>query len=330
MYTTISASLFDTRITTSTRIQQFYAGKKVVVTGGAGFIGSSIVELLVQLGAQVTLIDNFSTGTWENIAHVAHAITCITSDITDKDLCIRATQGASIIFHLAAHVSVPQSFEHPYTCHSINVEGTVNLLEAARINGVERFIFSSSSAVYGPRNEPCSESMICNPISPYGMSKLIGELYCKQYSQFFTIKTICLRYFNVHGPRQSEQGAYTGVVKKITTALTRNEPITIYGDGLQTRDFIHVDDVAWANVYCGSLPESYLNGLPINIASGTSVTLLDFIEQLKVGYQYHKPLLFKPARTGDIRFSSANCTRLRELLRLEETAHGELVEPCSE
>ncbi|MCX5922647.1 MAG: NAD-dependent epimerase/dehydratase family protein [Candidatus Dependentiae bacterium] len=287
----------------------FYHNMLVVITGGCGFIGSHLAEKLVDLGARVTIVDDLSTGDLENIKNIKDKVTFINKSIVDKEVCLAATKDAEIIFHLAAFISVPQSLEQPDVCHATNVDGTLNMLEAARINGAKRFVFSSSSAVYGNKNEPCSEEMSCNPESPYGYSKLIGELYCQQYAKNFGINTVMLRYFNVYGERQNPNGAYAGVVAKFAHQIHNNLPITIFGNGLQTRDFTPVARVVDANLRLGMLADS-VPGQIFNIATGHSVTLLELVEQLKKdapGYQF--PVTFMPARQGDIKHSSAQCTK---------------------
>ncbi|MCK5632235.1 NAD-dependent epimerase/dehydratase family protein [bacterium] len=290
-------------------MKQFYHNLPVLVTGGAGFIGSHIVHKLVELGAKVTVIDNLETGFLKNLEPVQNSITFVNKSITNMDACIQATQGQKVIFHLAAFISVPDSIQNPQACHNTNINGTYNLLEAARINNVKRFVFSSSAAVYGPTEKTCSESMPCKPTSPYGTSKLIGELLCQQYTNNYNLQTICLRYFNVFGPRQNPNGAYAGVVAKFTQLMKKNRPITIFGDGKQTRDFIPVEQVAQANLALGMQNKTVMNGQPINIATGKSITLVQLVEQIqKKVYNYKKQLTFKVARKGDIQHSKADAS----------------------
>ena len=287
----------------------FYHNMLVVITGGCGFIGSHLAEKLVDLGARVTIIDDLSTGTLNNIKNIKNNVNFIHGSITDKETCLTATKGADIIFHLAAFISVPQSLEQPHVCHTTNVDGTLTMLEAARINGIKRFVFSSSSAVYGNKNEPCSEEMACNPESPYGYSKLIGELYCQQYAKVFGINTVMLRYFNVYGERQNPNGAYAGVVAKFMHQIRHNLPITIFGNGLQTRDFTPVASVVEANLKLGMLADA-VPGQIFNVATGQSITLLTLIEQLKKeAPDYEHPVTFMPARQGDIAHSAAQCEK---------------------
>ena len=290
-----------------------YHGLPVLITGGCGFIGSHIAENLVATGAQVTIIDDLSTGFLHNIEHIRNNVQFIQASITDKDACFQATRGQKIIFHLAALISVPESIINPQLCHDINVNGTFNILEAARINKVKKFVLSSSAAVYGNITQTCHEQMPCNPESPYGFSKHIDELLCQQYSKVYGLETVVLRYFNVWGPRQNPQGSYAGVVAKFTQNIQLNKPITIYGDGLQKRDFIHVNEVSDANLLLGR--SSVGNGEIFNIATGTSITLLDLIEQLKKQYPYYnQEIRFEPARMGDLKISQADCSKYKALV----------------
>jgi UDP-glucose 4-epimerase len=286
----------------------------VLITGGCGFIGSHIAEQLVALGAKVTILDDLSHGTTKNIEHIRNSVRFIHSSITDTEACLEATQGQHIIFHLAAMISVPESIRHPDLCHKINVQGTFNILEAARINHVKKLLLSSSAAVYGNTPHLCNERMECKPESPYGFSKRIDELLCQEYACVYDLKTIILRYFNVYGPRQNPDSPYAGVIAKFTQHMQQNEPITIYGDGLQMRDFVHVDHVVQANLELAS--SRTCNGDIFNIATGTSITLLDLIEQLKKQYpHYDKAIRFEPARAGDLKISQADCSKYKTFVK---------------
>lgn len=288
-------------------MNNFYKNRPVLITGGCGFIGSHVAEQLVGLGAHVTILDDLSTGNLDNIAHFKQHITFMHESIGNKTACIRAAHEKEIIFHLAAMASVPQSIEHPNRAHEINVNGTVNMLEAARANKVHSFIFSSSSAVYGAYDIPVTEDMPCHPQSPYGYSKLIGELYCQQYTQQYGINTVALRYFNVFGPRQNPYGAYASVIAAFRRKLSQNQPITILGDGMQTRDFIPVEQVAQANLRLG-IQAAHCSGQSFNIGSGKSITLLELLDQLKQEYPlYNQAVDFGPARPGDVKHSMADC-----------------------
>ena len=294
---------------------KFYKNLSVLVTGGAGFIGSHITERLVKLGARVTVLDNFSTGSRKNLDHIKNDISVIEGDISNIETCNQAAQNQQVIFHLAALVSVPESVENPEKCYAINIEGTKNLLLAAAKNNVPRFVFTSSSAVYGSQSGICSENMHCKPESPYGFSKLMGEFWCQEYTRSFEIQTSCLRYFNVYGPRQSDTGGYAAVVAKFKSMMSQNKPITIFGDGLQTRDFIPVEKVAEANISAAMLPKEKMDGSPFNIATGKSINLFELIDMLKIEYpKYDQEVEFKPVRAGDIKHSSSNVSRYKNMI----------------
>lgn len=293
---------------------EFFAHCLVLVTGGAGFIGSHLVHRLVERGAQVTVLDNLSTGKKEYLADIIDRITFIEGDITNFATCKRAAEKQQVIFHLAAHVSVPESVENPLHCFNTNVLGTSNMLEAARQEGVQRFIIASSSAVYGEKSGACKETDSCNPSSPYGYSKMLAEQLVQQYCQLYNLSGLCFRFFNVWGERQNPDGHYAAVIAKFKNRLAQNLPITIFGDGLQTRDFIYVGNLVDAILSLTCKPQSLLQGQAINLASGKSITLLELIENLKKEYPtYKKEILFAPARTGDIKHSAADCTRYYDI-----------------
>jgi UDP-glucose 4-epimerase len=286
----------------------------VLVTGGCGFIGSHLVDRLVELGALVTVLDNNASGLSSHLARNSDNIIFVHGDVTDYQTCLAATRGQKIVFHLAALTSVNESMSHPVLYYEVNSKGTLLLLEAARINDVERFVFSSSAAVYGPTQQLCYEDMACFPASPYGYSKLIGELLCCQYAKTTTIATVMLRYFNVYGDRQNPQGTYAAVVAKFSDCMVHNMPITIFGDGLQTRDFIPVDQVVQANIFAALLPANEVSGRVFNIATGTSITLLELIEELQKRYPlWHAGIIFQEERAGDIKSSRADCRKYQQL-----------------
>lgn len=291
-----------------------YKNTPVLVTGGCGFIGSHLVEKLVSLGADVSILDDLSSGNKENISTVIDKVTYIHGSITDLDTCLRATQNKKIIFHLAAFVSVPASTETPHLCHDINVTGTQNILEAARINNVKRVVFSSSCAVYGESPSVCYETTPQGPTSPYGFSKLIGEIYCKEYAQAFDMETVAMRYFNVYGKRQDPKSHYAGVIAKFSYNMEHNLPITIFGDGTQTRDFVPVEMIVNANITLGYCDKKYIQGEVFNIATGTSITIYQLIDMLKQHYpHYTKGIELKPARPGDVKHVSADCSKYNTL-----------------
>jgi UDP-glucose 4-epimerase len=296
-------------------MKQFYHDKKILITGGCGFIGSHIAEKLVHLGAEVSIIDDLSTGFLDNIQPISNSITLTVGSITDQALCNQVTQDKDIIFHLAAFISVPQSVENPIRCHEININGTLTLLEAARKNKVKKFVFSSSSAVYGNTQGTACETDLCDPTSPYGMSKLVGELYCRQYAIHYNLATVCLRYFNVYGPRQSRDGLYAAAVSTFNHRLEKNLPITIFGDGTQTRDFIPVHEVVNANLRCGMLATPLMNGQSFNIATGTSMSINELLCKLRKNFPlYTAAISFSNARPGDAKNSGANCTKYQTLV----------------
>lgn len=295
-------------------VSTLYKGVPVLVTGGCGFIGSHVAEKLVELGAEVTILDNLSTGSLENIASVDNKITFIKGDIRDFNTCLIATENKKIIFHLAAFVSVPASTTDPQECHRINVIGTQNLLEAARINNVTRFVFSSTCAVYGESITPCDETKKPAPTSPYGFSKLIGELYCQEYAQLFNLETVSMRYFNVYGPRQDPQSSYSGVISKFIYNIEHNLPLTIFGDGTQTRDYVPVEKVAEANIVLGISPINLVTNQIFNIATEKIRDLFELIEMLKEKYPfYNNEILFMPARPGDVKHIAADCSKYNNL-----------------
>jgi len=297
------------------KLYQFYKDCKVLVTGGAGFIGSHLVEALVESGAVVTILDDFSTGSFANLASVVDKITLVGGSITDKQTCNRAMKGQQIVFHCAAQTSVPQSMEDPLFCYATNVQGTYTLLQAAFENRVQRFVFSSSSAIYGEREGRCVENLTANPSSIYGVSKMIGEELCKNYKNFFNIETVSLRYFNVFGERQDALGAYAAAIAKFKYQIRHNKPIILFGDGLQRRDFVPVQNVVEANMAVGQLPADKVAGEVFNVASGSSVTLLEVVQKLKQEFpSFNQEIVFAPARAGDIRAIEADCSKLQSVL----------------
>lgn len=295
-------------------VASWYINKKVLVTGGAGFIGSHLVEALVSYGAQVTIIDDFSTGSDNNIAAVADTVTIIRGSITDPALAALACQGQEIIFHLAAVVSVVESIADPIHCNTINSAGTLTILQAARNAGCNRMIFSSSAAVYGNREGTVAEDAPCLPTSMYGVSKLMGEQYCRLYSMQYGVNTIALRYFNVYGPRQRADSPYSGVIARFTQRLQANQSITIFGDGNQTRDFVPVSIVVQANLIAGTMTEKY-QGEAINVGLSKELSINTLLKILQSEFPgYNAPIVHETARSGDIRHSVACNQRLLTLL----------------
>lgn len=293
-------------------MQQFYEGKRVLVTGGAGFIGSHLVEKLVGMGARVTILDNFTTGSLRNLKTVVHALNILYADVRSSYSCLKASFKQDIIFHLAALISVPESVNNPDLCYQVNIDGTRNMLEASKKNLVPTFVYVSSSAVYGAKNGICEETDVPNPQSPYAISKYRGEELCQHYTRTYGMNTAILRYFNVYGQRQNPNGLYAAVRAKFAHLLRAGQPLTIYGDGTQTRDFVNVTHVVNANLAIGM--HNALYGEIFNVASGKSICLLELITQLEqeLGIK-HTELVFEPTRPGDIAHSYASVAKLQKL-----------------
>lgn len=290
---------------------------KYLVTGGAGFIGSHIVESLVQNGNEVRVLDNLSTGNYENLKTVSSAIEFTEGDICDLNLCMNATEGCDGIFHEAALVSVVDSIERPQENHDINITGTMNVLEAARTQGCKRIAFASSAAIYGNNPElPKNETMLPEPLSPYGSAKIAGEYLLQAYAEQYGIGCVALRYFNVYGPRQDPRSMYSGVISRFVDCAKNKTTPTIFGDGKQTRDFVYVEDVVQANLKAMTTPMK-TPFLRCNIGTGIATSLLDVVEALReITGTFAQPM-FEPERPGDIRHSAADITSARNQLSFE-------------
>lgn len=294
-----------------------YENIPVLVTGGCGFIGSELVKKLVALKASVTILDNLSTGTIKNIESVIDQVTFLQGDITNLQICLEAAHGKQIIFHLAAAISVPESANNPTKYYHENILGTLNILEAARINNVQRLVLSSSAAVYGNKDGICNEEDDCCPMSVYGFTKLMNEYCFEWYAKQYGLKTICLRYFNVHGKNQNPSTQYAAAASKFRYQLEHGLPITIFGDGLQKRDYVSVEDVVRANIMLAQLPSEYMCGQRCNVATGKSINLFELLDLLKKETgKTEAAIHFFPARAGDVRISQANCQRLQEYMAL--------------
>ena len=283
---------------------------QVLVTGGAGFIGSHSVEKLLQDGWTVRVLDNFSSGKRQNLPDHSR-LTIIEGDIRDYETVKTAMQGVSHVLHLAAQVSVQASIEHPPHSCSINILGFVNVLEAARSLGVARMVYASSAAVYGhPMRLPIMETDECRPISPYGLEKQVNDQYAKLFREAFHLSLLGLRYFNVYGPRQDPRSPYAGVISKFLDRIDQHQPLLVYGDGSQTRDFIFVQDVARANV---AALRNDMTGV-CHVATGKSWDLLHMIEILSSCTKCRLEIVHQAPLVGDIPFSSANTDRFHNLL----------------
>jgi len=292
---------------------------RFLVTGGAGFIGSHIVDALSKKGHEIRILDDFSSGRMENLEDAQEkfpdSIEIIKGSITEPDIVDSAAKGAGAIFHEAALVSVSESMKNPKKTRAINVEGTRNVLEAAKGQKVKNVILASSAAVYGDNPPPLIETMPVKPLSPYASSKCELENLGKGYSKNHGIRTISMRYFNVYGPRQDPKSEYSGVIARFMDCLKNGKRPTIYGDGLQTRDFIYVQDVVKANLL--ALGSAVTGGKAYNIATGKGITLLGLLEAMQKLYPKKIEPLHKPAREGDIRYSYADIRKAREELGVE-------------
>ncbi len=282
-----------------------------LVTGGAGFIGSNIVDRLVFRGHRVTVLDDFSSGKEDNLSVVSAKIRLVRGDVRDRDDVRSAMKGAELVLHLAAIPSVQQSVENPVLIHDVNVNGTLNILEEARKAGVKRLVLSSSCSVYGDSLEiPLSEAVPPNPLSPYALSKLIGEDYCRLYHLLYGLETVCLRYFNVFGPKQNAASDYAAVVPKFINALLDGESPKIYGSGEQTRDFVFVEDVFNANLNACNISIGKC-GKVFNIAEGREVSVNGLLSAIKNITGSSETAEYFPARPGEVMRSAAD-TRLAE------------------
>jgi UDP-glucose 4-epimerase len=271
---------------------------RALVTGGAGFIGSHIVERLLQDGASVRVLDNFSSGKRENLETFQGDLEILEGDLRDAEVIKAAVRDVDLVFHLAAFISVPQSMIDPETCFAVNVSGTVTLMEAARKSGVRKVVLSSSTAVYGnPEKFPTDEETPLQPLSPYALSKQVNELYARLYTRTLNLPVTALRYFNVYGPRQRPDSEYAAAISIFTRRLVNGEPITIYGDGKQSRDFIFVKDVVCANL-CAA--KSDAAGEAFNICTGKETSLLDLLEELSEISPQQPEVRFELPRPGDI------------------------------
>jgi len=284
------------------------------VTGGAGFIGSHLVEELIRRGERVRVLDNFLTGKRENLMPFLGAMELVEGDIRDYETCLRAVNGVDYVLHQAALPSVPRSIQDPQTTDSINSRGTLNILLASARSRVKRLVFASSSSVYGDEEElPMREGKEGSPLSPYAVSKLVGEKYCRLFHTLYRLPTVSLRYFNIFGPRQDPASQYAAVIPNFITLVFQGKSPMIFGDGEQSRDFTHVANVVEANLLAAT-SERELSGEPVNVACGRSFSLLDLLAEL--GRLLGRPVRprFEPPRPGDVRDSLADLTRARELI----------------
>lgn len=289
----------------------------VLVTGGAGFIGSHIASALSASGARIRILDDLSTGHRENLDEIGGDIDFVEGSVADDSLLAKTLENVELIFHEAAIPSVPRSVEAPRNTHIASVDGTFSLLLAAKEAGVRRVVYAASSSAYGDQPTlPKSEQMAPDPLSPYAVAKLVGEYYCRVFTRVYGLETVSLRYFNVFGPRQDPGSQYSGVVSRFISALLGDERPVIYGDGEQSRDFTYIANVVAANLSAASAPDAA--GRVINVANGQRITLNQLLEELKqltgrtdVTAEYREP------RVGDVRHSLADISIAQELLGYE-------------
>jgi UDP-glucose 4-epimerase len=295
------------------------AQTSVLVTGGAGFIGSHLVDGLLHDGRyKVRVLDNFVTGLRENLAHCLRDIELVEGDVRELETVDLAVGGIECILHEAALPSVSRSVRAPITSNDVNVGGTLNILSAGRKAGVRRFILASSSSVYGDAPDlPKTESTVPCPMSPYAVSKLAAEHYCRVFGDLYGIETVALRYFNVFGPRQDPRSQYSGVISKFMTNTLTGQSQVVHGDGQQSRDFTYVDNVVAANL--AALTCEHLNGEPINVACGERRSLLDVLDVLERISDTDLGITYAPARPGDVRHSQAGIDRARAVLGYRPT-----------
>ncbi len=284
-----------------------------LVTGGAGFIGSNLVKELSQRGDAVRVLDNFSTGKRENLGLFQDRVELIEGDLRSYHIVHEAVQGVEIIFHQGALPSVHRSVNDPITTNQVNVEGTLNLLDAARDAGVRRVVYASSSSIYGENvDTPKQEEMTPRPISPYAVAKLAGEKYCQVFTSTYGLETVSLRYFNVFGPGQDPKSKYSAVIPLFITAFLDGGRITIHGDGEQSRDFTYVDNVVQANLLAAEAPD--VAGGIFNAACGAKMTLNEMVQHLREITDVDVEVTYAPARPGDVKHSLADISKARETL----------------
>jgi UDP-glucose 4-epimerase len=285
----------------------------VLVTGGCGFIGSHLVAALIARGDRVRVLDSLVSGKRENLGGYAAEIELLIGDVKDQALVAQAVAGVDLVFHEAALASVPRSIEDPLATHAACTTGTIVLLNTARLAGVKRVVYAASSSAYGNQPTPLkSEQDLPSPLSPYAAAKLAAEHYCHAFYHSYGLETVCLRYFNVFGPRQDPSGPYAAVVPLFAQKLLAGEAPTIYGDGKQTRDFTYIDNVVQANLLAAEVPAAA--GRTFNVGSGQATSLLEMLAQLQSILGTNLPPKFAPARTGDVRDSLADISLARQIL----------------
>jgi UDP-N-acetylglucosamine/UDP-N-acetyl-alpha-D-glucosaminouronate 4-epimerase len=288
-----------------------------LVTGGAGFIGSHVVDALLEHGEQVRVLDDLSTGKASNLDHVRKRIEFIEGSLVDRDSVARAVEGVDVVFHQAALASVPRSVAAPLDTHAACATGTLNLLDAARKCGVRRVVYAGSSSVYGDRTGAAAknETDLPDPVSPYAAAKASGELYCRAFTAAYGLETVTIRYFNVFGPRQDPNGEYAAVIPKFVIAMLSGQQPRIFGDGRQSRDFTYVANVVKGNLLAAEVPEAA--GKTFNVACGGQLSLLDLVAAINRLLDTDIEPIFDPPRAGDVRDSRADISLARRILGYE-------------
>jgi nucleoside-diphosphate-sugar epimerase len=291
---------------------------KVLITGGAGFIGSNLADALINQGSEVTIIDNLVTGFRENLDEISGEFEFIEGDINDTRAVEKALEGVEVVFHQAALPSVPRSVDNPAETHEACVDGTFNLLLKAKDAGVRRVVYAASSSAYGDQKTlPKIETMSPEPLSPYAAAKLVGEYYCSVFNNVYGLETLSLRYFNVFGPRQNPSSMYSGVISRFIDALMKGEKPVIYGDGEQSRDFTFIENVVQANINAAQTERGV--GKVMNVANGERISLNELLDVLKgVTGKTDVSAVFKPERKGDVKHSQADNTRAIDWLGYEK------------
>jgi nucleoside-diphosphate-sugar epimerase len=288
---------------------------RALVTGGAGFIGSHIAHRLLESGHEVVVLDNFFTGKRENLAAIAKDIRLVEGDVRNLETLETTSAGCELIFHEAAIVSVPFSVERPQESHDVNIQGTLNVLQAARKAGARRVVFASSAATYGEEPTlPKTEAMRPEPISPYAVEKITSEYYLATWSKLFGLETVALRYFNVFGPRQDPKSPYSGVISIFVDRILSGKPISFFGDGSQSRDFVYVANVVDANILAATCDAAKVSGRAFNVGCGKRTTLLELASVIERAAGRTVERSFAEPRAGDIKDSLADITRARTAL----------------
>jgi nucleoside-diphosphate-sugar epimerase len=290
--------------------------RSALVTGGAGFIGSHLVDRLLAQGWRVRVLDDFSSGREANLAHLNGHTEVVRGDLRDGALLARVLGGVEVVFHQGAVPSVPRSVAEPERTNDVNVTGTLSVLETARKAGVRRVVFASSSSAYGDTPVlPKVETMPPCPLSPYALQKYAGERYCQLFHRLYGLETVALRYFNVYGPRQNPKSEYAAVIPRFATACLSGEAPVVYGDGEQTRDFTYVGDAVAANLLAADAPRA--PGEVVNVAGGRRVSLNELLGEIRTLTKARVAPRYEPGRVGDVRDSLADLSRARELLGFE-------------